>query len=102
MKRGKFKTRVGVVTGNKMNKTVVVDVIRIAQHSKYGKPVKKVSSFKAHDEKNDCRIGDKVFVVETRPLSRTKRWRVSKILERASILEAELPKEALGEGGSIE
>lgn len=102
MSRGKVKTRVGVVTSNKMNKTVVVDVTQIVHHQKYGKHVKKISRFKAHDEKNDCRIGDKVFIIETSPLSRTKRWRVSKILERATLLEAELPKEDLGEGGSGE
>jgi small subunit ribosomal protein S17 len=97
---GKARTKVGFVTSNKMNKTVVIDVIQIISHSRYGKPVKRISRFKAHDEKNDCRIGDKVFIIETRPLSRTKRWRVSKILERGSLLEAELPKELLGDGGN--
>lgn len=98
MRRDKVKTRVGVVTSNKMNKTVVIDVTRIMRHSKYGKPIKRISRFKAHDEKNDCRIGDKVFIIETRPLSRTKRWRVGKVLERASLLEDELPKEVLRDG----
>jgi small subunit ribosomal protein S17 len=100
MRRGKAKTKVGVVTSNKMNKTVVIDVTQIMSHSKYGKPIKRISRFKAHDEKNDCRIGDKVFIIETRPLSRTKRWRVGKIVERASLLEDELPKEVLEDGGN--
>jgi small subunit ribosomal protein S17 len=93
------KTKVGVVTSDKMNKTVIVDVTQIVSHLKYGKPIKRISRFKAHDEKNDCKVGDKVSIIETRPLSRTKRWRVSKILERASLLEDELSKEAFEDGG---
>jgi small subunit ribosomal protein S17 len=102
MGRGKVKTRVGVVTSDKMNKTVVVDVTQMVSHPKYRKPIKKISRFKAHDEKNECRIGDKVFMIETRPLSRTKRWRVSKILERATILKGEVPEEVLEEERSGE
>jgi small subunit ribosomal protein S17 len=98
MGRGKVKTRVGVVTSDKMNKTVVVDVTQMVSHPKYRKPIKRVSRFKAHDEKNECRVGDKVFIIETRPLSRTKRWRVSKILGRTTILKGEVPEEVLEEG----
>jgi small subunit ribosomal protein S17 len=100
MERGKIKTRVGVVTSNKMNKTVIVDVTRIVSHTKYGKPIKRVSRFKAHDKNNECKVGDKVFITETRPLSSTKRWRVSKVLERATIVEGEVPQEIFKEGES--
>jgi small subunit ribosomal protein S17 len=99
MERGKVKTRVGVVTSNKMDKTVIVDVTHSVSHPKYGKPMKRVSRFKAHDKDNQCRIGDKVFITESRPISRTKRWRVSKILERAVIVEGE-PQEILKGGES--
>lgn len=99
MERGKVKTRVGVVTSNKMDKTVIVDVTHAVSHPKYGKPMKRVSRFKAHDKDNKCRIGDKVFITESRPISRTKRWRVSKILERAVIVEGE-PQEILKGGES--
>jgi small subunit ribosomal protein S17 len=99
MGRGKAKTRVGVVTSNKMNKAVIVDVAQIVSHAKYGKPMRKISRFKAHDEKNECKIGDRVFIIETRPLSGTKRWRVSKVLERATIVEGEILEDYKGESG---
>lgn len=99
MTRGKAKTRVGVVTSNKMDKTVSVDVVRIDSHPKYKKPIRRHSTFKAHDEKNECRVGDRVFIIETRPLSRTKRWRVSKILEKATVIEGKVIEEASEEGG---
>lgn len=99
MERGKAKTRVGIVTSDKMNKTVVVDVTQLKRHSNYMKPIKTTSRFKAHDEKNECRIGDKVFIIVTRPLSKTKRWRVSKILERATIVEGEIVDEVSEKGG---
>src|ERR1700739_5183230 len=98
MQRGKIKNRVGVVTSNRMNKTVIVDVTRIVSHTKYGKPIKRVSRFKAHDKNNECKVGDKVFITETRTLSRTKRWRGSKVLERAAIIEGEVPQGVLKEG----
>ncbi len=101
MERGKVKSRVGVVTSSKMDKTVIVDVTHSVSHPKYGKPMKRVSRFKAHDKENKCRIGDKVFITESRPISRTKRWRVSKILERAVIVEGE-PQEILKGGESAE
>ncbi len=82
--RGKRKTLVGVVISDKMDKTVVVMVNRIVLHPKYKKYIKKRTKVKAHDEKNECRIGDKVLLMETRPLSKEKRWRVRQILERAA------------------
>ena len=77
------KERVGVVKSNKMNKSVTVSIERKEKHSMYGKFMKKTSTFVAHDESNDCNIGDTVRIMETRPLSKTKNWRVVEILERA-------------------
>jgi len=77
------KQRVGVVSSDKMDKTVSVTVSRRLMHPMYGKFVKRKKKFLAHDETNDCRIGDKVRIMEIRPLSRKKRWRVVEILERA-------------------
>lgn len=77
------KTRIGVVTSNKMDKTIAVSVERRLQHPIYGKFVKKSKKFIAHDDKNECNIGDRVRIMETRPLSKRKRWRLVEILERA-------------------
>lgn len=77
------KERVGVVTSNKMNKSIVVTVETRQKHAMYGKYVKKSRNFVAHDEKDECNIGDKVRIMETRPLSKLKRWRMVEILERA-------------------
>ncbi len=90
------KQFVGVVVSDKMDKTVVVMVERLAQHPLYKKYIKRRKKFMAHDEENACRIGDKVLIEETRPLSRHKRWRVRQILERAKVLEKEetRPEEA--------
>lgn len=77
------KVRVGRVVSNKMDKTVVVRVERTFHHPLYGKAIKRAKRFKAHDEKNECQIGDRIEIVETRPLSKDKRWRVVKILEKA-------------------
>ena len=77
------KERVGVVTSDKMDKTITVAVERREKHPIYGKFVKKTSKFSAHDEKNDCGIGDTVKIMETRPLSKNKRWRLVEIIERA-------------------
>jgi small subunit ribosomal protein S17 len=82
MERGIRKSRIGVVVSDKMDKTAVVSVERLVQHPVYKKFIKRTSKFKAHDEKNECKIGDKVRIVETRPLSKTKRWRVVEILEK--------------------
>ncbi|CEA15458.1 MAG TPA: 30S ribosomal protein S17 [Fermentimonas caenicola] len=77
------KERIGVVFSNKMDKTVTVAVKWKEKHPIYGKFVNKTKKFHAHDEKNDCNIGDTVRIMETRPLSKTKRWRVVEIMERA-------------------
>ncbi len=83
MERGIRKTRVGFVVSDKMNKTVVVAVERLVKHPLYKKFIKQTSKFKAHDEDNTCAVGDKVKIMETRPLSKTKRWRVVEIIEKA-------------------
>ena len=77
------KTRIGVVSSNKMEKTITVAVVRKLKHPKYGKFLKKTKKFHAHDEKNECNIGDTVKIMETRPLSATKRWRLVEIVEKA-------------------
>ena len=82
-KRNLRKERIGIVTSDKMDKSVVVAVERKVKHPKYGKYVKKTSKFVAHDEKNDCNIGDTVKIMESRPLSKIKNWRLVEILERA-------------------
>ncbi|MBU3659708.1 MAG: 30S ribosomal protein S17 [Flavobacteriales bacterium] len=82
-KRNLRKERVGIVTSNKMDKSIVVAVERKVKHPKYGKFVKKTTKFVAHDEKNDCQTGDVVKIMETRPLSKTKNWRLVEIVERA-------------------
>ena len=76
------KTRIGVVTSNKMAKTITVEVERKVKHPIYGKFVKKTSKFHAHDDKNECSIGDLVRIMETRPLSKTKRWRLVEVVEK--------------------
>ena len=83
--RNLSKTMIGTVKYNKMDKTVVVAVERNVKHNVYGKIVKKTYTLKAHDENNSCQIGDKVKVMETRPLSKDKRWRVVEIVEKAVI-----------------
>ena len=77
------KTRTGVVRSNKMDKTITVTVERRVKHPIYGKFVKKTTNFHAHDEKNECTVGDIVKIMETRPLSKTKRWRLVEIVEKA-------------------
>ncbi|EOS28309.1 MAG: 30S ribosomal protein S17 [Lachnospiraceae bacterium] len=83
MERNLRKTRTGKVTSNKMDKTIVVAIENHVKHPLYGKIVKKTYKLKAHDEKNECNIGDTVKVMETRPLSKDKRWRLVEIIERA-------------------
>lgn len=80
------KTRVGVVTSDKMDKTVVVSVETLVEHPLYKKRVRQTKTFKAHDEQNQCKVGDKVRIMETRPLSKDKRWRVVEIIEAAKVL----------------
>ena len=79
------KIREGVVSSDKMNKTIVVKVVRRVQHPLYRRIVRKTVTFKAHDEKNECGIGDKVRIIEARPLSKTKRWRLLEIVEKARL-----------------
>lgn len=81
--RNRRKIREGVVVSDKMEKTVVVAVERMAAHPLYGKVIRTTKKLKAHDENNECRSGDRVRIMETRPLSREKRWRVVEILEKA-------------------
>ena len=83
MERNLRKTRVGKVVSNKMDKTIVVAVENHVKHPLYGKIVKKTYKLKAHDENNECGIGDTVKVIETRPLSKDKRWRLVSIIEKA-------------------
>lgn len=83
MERNLRKTMVGLVSSDKMDKTVVVKVINNVKHPEYGKIIKQTYKLKAHDENNECHIGDRVRVMETRPLSKDKRWRVVEIVEKA-------------------
>ncbi|MBR4659267.1 MAG: 30S ribosomal protein S17 [Clostridia bacterium] len=83
MVRGYRKTRTGIVVSDKMDKTVVVAVRTKVRHPLYGKMVNKTTKFKAHDENNECGIGDTVRIMETRPLSKDKRWRIVEIIEKA-------------------
>lgn len=82
MERNRRKTKVGFVTSNKMDKTITVAVEDSVRHSLYGKSVKRTKNFKAHDEENQCNIGDKVRIMETRPLSKDKRWRLVNVIEK--------------------
>ena len=83
MERKLRKTRVGKLVSNKMDKTIVVAVVDNVKHPLYGKIVKRTYKLKAHDEQNECNIGDRVKVMETRPLSKDKRWRLVEIIEKA-------------------
>jgi len=81
--RNQRKTRIGTVTKNKMDKSVVVSVQRKVSHPIYDRIIRRNKSYAAHDEKNECNVGDMVKIMETRPLSKTKRWRVCEIIEKA-------------------
>ena len=81
--RGNRKVREGLVVSDKMDKTVVVEVEDRVKHPKYGKVIRRTKKYKAHDGENACGVGDRVLLMETRPLSATKRWRVAEILEKA-------------------
>ena len=83
MERNLRKTRVGIVTSDKMDKTIVVSIVDNVKHPLYGKIVNRTVKLKAHDENNECKIGDRVKVMETRPLSKDKRWRLVEIIEKA-------------------
>jgi small subunit ribosomal protein S17 len=95
---GKRKQFIGTVVSDKMDKTVVVMVETLVKHPLYGKYIKKRKKYMAHDENNECRVGDKVLIEETRPLSRRKRWRVKQILEKGKVVELE---EVFEEGGGV-
>ena len=82
MERGRRKVRIGRVVSNKMDKTIVVAVEDFVRHELYNKPVKRTKKFKAHDENNECRIGDRVKIMETRPLSKDKRLRLVEVVEK--------------------
>jgi len=83
MERNLRKEKTGVVTSDKMEKTITVTIERRVKHPIYGKFVKKTTSFHAHDEKNECTVGDVVKIMESRPLSKTKRWRLVEVMEKA-------------------
>lgn len=83
VERNKRKVRTGVVVSDKMDKTITVAVERLMRHPLYGKTIKRTKKFKAHDENNECKVGDIVTIMETRPLSRHKRWRLVKIIRKA-------------------
>jgi small subunit ribosomal protein S17 len=85
--RGKRKVLTGTVVSDKMDKTVVVSVERMFMHPMYKKYIRRMSKYKAHDNTNECQIGDQVVIVESRPLSRTKRWRVSRIVKKQELSE---------------
>ena len=87
------KVRVGVVVSNKMDKTVVVKVSRYAEHPLYGKRIVKAKKYVAHDEENVCRVGDQIRIRETRPLSKTKRWELVEIMQRAPVFDSDTPGE---------
>ena len=84
--RGHRKVRIGVVCSDKQDKTVTVMVTRRVKHPKYKKYITRRKKYHAHDENNECRVGDKVKIIETRPLSKLKRWRVAETLEKAPIV----------------
>ena len=81
--RNRRKTKVGIVVSDKMDKTVVVAIEDLVMHSLYGKSVKRTKRVKVHDENNECTVGDKIRIMETRPLSRDKRWRLINVVEKA-------------------
>lgn len=83
MERNLRKERIGLVVSNKMDKTIVVAIADNVKHPKYGKVIKRTHKLKAHDENNVCSIGDKVSIMETRPLSKDKRWRLVEVIEKA-------------------
>ncbi len=85
MEKIRRKVRTGTVVSDKMDKTVVVSISRTTRHPLYGKIMRRTKKYKAHDETNQCRVGDVVKIMETRPLSKEKRWRVAEILERAKV-----------------
>lgn len=102
LKRGKRKIRTGVVVSSKMDKTAVVEIERSYRHPFYRKVVRTSKKFKAHDEKNECAVGDLVEIMETRPISRDKRWRIVRILGKGKLRVHELPKKKEAKPASVE
>ena len=98
--RGRRKVRVGIVVSNKMRKTIVVRVTRVVRHPQYNRMIELASKFKAHDEQNSARVGDWVKIMETRPLSKDKRWRLLEVLRRAGTAPPVPGSEDEGAGGS--
>lgn len=96
--RTRRKIRTGIVTSNKMKKTIVVQVSRLARHPQYSRVIRRAASFKVHDEANSAAVGDLVKIMETRPLSKDKRWRLIEILQRASTAP---PLPGVGEGSRV-
>jgi len=92
--RGKARKKIGVVKRNSMDKTVVVEIVTTKKHPRYKKPIKRTSTYKVHDKDNKCSVGDKVLIVESKPISKTKRWRVSQILEQSGIIEVRIKDES--------
>ncbi|MDD4953315.1 MAG: 30S ribosomal protein S17 [Candidatus Omnitrophica bacterium] len=92
---GKRKTFIGTVVSDKMQKTRVVSILRLAKHPKYGRVLKKYNKFKAHDEKNATHIGDTVQIIETRPLSKDKYFRIAKVIKSAQVLKVQLKEEVV-------
>ncbi|MCB0393099.1 MAG: 30S ribosomal protein S17 [Bdellovibrionales bacterium] len=87
--RGFRNQVIGKVVSNKMNKTITVEVFRLEKQAQYKKYIRRSSKFKAHDEKNEARIGDTVLITETRPLSKTKRWKLSKVISHDERVDAQ-------------
>jgi small subunit ribosomal protein S17 len=85
--KGKRKVREGIVVSDKMDKTISVDVGRLVQHPLYRRMTRRTSTFKAHDETNQCKVGDRVRIIECRPLSATKRWRLLEVVEKAKVAQ---------------
>jgi small subunit ribosomal protein S17 len=81
---GNRKTRIGIVVSDKMDKTVVVKIDRLVKHTVYNKYIKRAAKYKAHDNDNSCKIGDRVLIVETRPLSKDKHWKVRQIIDKSA------------------
>ncbi|HSG32329.1 MAG TPA: 30S ribosomal protein S17 [Thermodesulfobacteriota bacterium] len=94
MARAKARTRIGVVKSNKMDKTVVVEIVSTVKHKVYNKPIKRSSTYKVHDKENKCSVGDKVQITESKPISKTKRWRVSKIIQQKVVPDLQIKDEA--------
>ena len=90
--RGRIIDAVGTVVSDKMDKTITVKIYRLVKHARYKKYIRRTSVFKAHDEKNEAKMGDKVRIHETRPMSKTKRWKLAEVIEKAGLVDQEASK----------